>query len=54
MLLWIPKLRKHAQLLATNANCLRWLFHFFRPWTSHLSHSFFYLPTVFWINTWSL
>jgi hypothetical protein len=47
MLLWTTKFRKCAQLLATNTNCFWQLPCFFRPWTSHPSHSFFYRPVIF-------
>jgi hypothetical protein len=42
-LLWIPKLQKCAQLLATNTNYPI----FSCPWTSHPSNSFFHLHAIF-------
>ncbi len=47
ILLRTPKFWKCAQLLATNTNYFQKLLHFFQLWTSHPSHSFFYLHVIF-------
>ncbi len=45
--LWTPKLWKNTKLFATNENNFNSYLVYFCPSTSHLSHLFFGLPTVF-------